>query len=67
MVLTRLFLENMRQKRWAEGLEQGLEQGTLQGATRQQKRWEDWNYRRLQAREEGSEFNEPPPRLDDKG
>ena len=29
--------------------------------------WESWNYRRLLAQEQGVEFNEPPPRLDDEG
>ena len=29
--------------------------------------WESWNYRRLLAQEQGVEFDEPPPRLDDQG
>ncbi len=57
MVLARRWLERQEQK----GFEQGLEQGGV----RQQRKWEGWNDRRLQAQEEGRDFNEPPPRLDD--
>ena len=49
-------------RRWLERME---ERGIARGEVRRQKKWEGWNDRRLQAQEEGREFNEPPPRLDD--
>ncbi|MXY46564.1 MAG: hypothetical protein F4Y44_06155 [Chloroflexi bacterium] len=61
MVLARRWLERQEQR----GFEQGLGQGLEQGGARQQKKWEGWNGRRLQAQEEGRDFNEPPPSLDD--
>ena len=69
MILARRWLERMEEKREAELaqlIEQGIEQGIVQGQTERQKKWEGWNDRRLRAQEEGSEFNEPPPSLDDK-
>ena len=61
MVLARRWLEIVGERREAEGLAQGI----AQGEARRQKKWESWNYRRLQAQEEGREFNEPPPSLGD--
>lgn len=60
MVLTRRWLENMEAKREAEAA-----QRIAEGEVRQQKKWEGWNNRRLQAQEEGRDFSEPPPSLDD--
>ena len=57
MVLARRWLERMEARDRARGI--------AQGEARQQRKWESWNYRRLQAQEEGREFDEPPPRLDD--
>lgn len=72
MVLARRWLERQEQKGFEQGLEQGIEQGIEQGLergmeqgeARRQGEWEGWNYRRLQAQEEGREFDEPPPSLD---
>lgn len=69
MILARRWLERMEEKREAElaqVIEQGIEQGIVQGQTERQKKWEGWNDRRLRAQEEGTQFNEPPPSLDDK-
>ena len=70
MVLARRWLERQEQKGFEQGLEQGIEQGLErgmeQGEARRQREWEGWNYRRLQAQEEGREFDEPPPILDDR-
>ena len=69
MILARRWLERMEEKREAELaqlIEQGIEQGIVQGQAERQKKWEGWNDRRLRAQEEGSEFNEPPPSLDDR-
>ena len=49
-------------RRWLERMER---QGKIEGREEIQRKWEDWNYRRLQAQEEGREFNEPPPSLYD--
>ena len=65
MVLARRWLERQEQKGFEQGLEQGIERGMEQGEARRQGEWESWNYRRLQAQEEGREFDEPPPSLDD--
>ena len=45
-------------RRWLERMEE-------QGREEIHRKWERWNYRRLQAQEEGRDFNEPPPTLDD--
>ncbi len=60
MILARRWLERMEAKR-----EEELAQGIAQGHAEQQKKWESWNNRRLQAQEEGREFTEPPPSLYD--
>ena len=68
MILARRWLERMEAKReaeYAQLMEQGITQGIAQGQAKRQKKWEGWNDRRLQAMEEGRDFNEPPPRLDD--
>lgn len=72
MILARRWLERMEEKREAEiaqeiaqGVAQGIAQGIAQGQAERQKKWEGWNDRRLQAQEEGREFNEPPPSLYD--
>ena len=64
MILARRWLERMEAKR-EEELAQLMEQGIAQGHAEQQKKWEGWNDRRLQAHEEGREFTEPPPSLYD--
>lgn len=58
MVLARRFVEIMDERK--------LER-TLEIQREVQQRWDDWNYRRLQAQEQGVEFDEPSPRLDDEG
>lgn len=60
MILARRWLERMEEKRGAEEA-----RILAEGLARQQKKWEGWNNRRLQAQEEGREFDEPPPSLDD--
>ena len=61
MILARRWLERMQERDLARGIAQGISQGEA----RRQKKWEGWNGRRLQAEEEGREFNEPPPSLYD--
>ncbi len=65
MVLARIWLERREQISFEQGVEQGIEQGRGQGRENTQRKWEAWNNRRLLAIEEGREFDEPPPRLDD--
>ena len=57
MILARRWLERMEARDRARGI--------AQGHAERQKKWEAWNDRRLEAQEEGHEFNEPSPRLDD--
>ena len=59
MILARRWLERMEDRRAAEDA-----LVAAAAAKRQQKKWEGWNGRRLQAEEEGREFNEPPPSFD---
>lgn len=58
MVLARRFAEIMEERKWER--EQQIRREAYQV-------WERWNYRRLLAQEQGVEFDEPPPRLDDEG
>ena len=39
----------------------GFADGSAQGIARNQKKWMEWNQRRLEAEAEGREFTEPPP------
>jgi flagellar biosynthesis/type III secretory pathway protein FliH len=67
----------MRAEAMAEGMAQGIAQGMTQGMTQGraegraeamaelQKKWEDWNRRRIEAGD--GEFNEPPPTIDSTG
>jgi flagellar biosynthesis/type III secretory pathway protein FliH len=48
-------------QRQAEGLAQGLAQGRAEGRADNQKIWEAWNQRRLEASERGEPFDEPTP------
>ena len=53
VVLSEWFLE----KRYNRGVADGITQGIAQN----QKKWMEWNRRRLEAEAEGREFTEPPP------
>ena len=48
-------------QRQAEGLAQGRAQGRAEGRADNQKIWEAWNQRRLEASERGEPFDEPTP------
>lgn len=54
-------------RRFAEIMDERKMERTLEIQREVQQRWESWNYRRLQAQEQGIEFDEPYPRLDDEG
>ena len=41
--------------------------GKAKGAAENQRKWEAWNKRRIQAVEAGEEFNEPPPTISKNG
>ena len=56
MVLMRRYLEMMDERKQAR---------IARSPREVQRRWDGWNYRRLMAKEQGKEFNEPPPTLDD--
>ena len=53
-----------RQKYLNKGREEGREEGRQQGQLTTQKRWEEWNHRRLEATAKGVEFTEPAPTID---
>ena len=57
--LTEKFLEPLREKIRAEGIEEGISEG----AARKQREWEDWLRDGREARERGEPFDEPPPSL----
>ena len=42
-------------------LQKRYKQGLSEGSADNQRRWEDWNNRRMTAAAEGRPFNEPPP------
>ena len=46
-----------RERRYNRGFADGI----AQGIARNQKKWLEWNRRRLEAEAEGREFTEPPP------
>ena len=46
----------------AEGIEQGVEQGLEQGRTQAHEEWIAWNRRRAEAKRQGRDFDESPPR-----
>ena len=52
-------------RRFAEIMDERKRERALESLRELQRRWDDWNYRRLQAQEQGIEFDEPPPTLDD--
>ena len=43
------------------GREQGIEVGREQGRVEENRKWTDWNNRRIKAKDEGIPFDEPPP------
>ncbi len=47
-----------------EGRQKGLEQGRQEGLADMHFKWESWNRRREEALQNGWEFNEPPPSLE---
>ena len=46
-----------------EGLQEGRQEGKREGSKAQQRKWEEWNARRLQAESRGEPFSEPPPTI----
>ena len=42
-------------------IERGRREGRAEALRELQKAWEEWNARRIEAQEQGVEFNEPPP------
>ena len=54
-------------RRFAEIMDERKRERMLQSGREVQRRWDAWNYRRLQAQEQGIEFDEPSPRFDDEG
>lgn len=52
--------------RWLDEMFEERKQARIARSPRElQRRWDAWNYRRLQAQEQGKEFNEPTPTIDD--
>ena len=52
--------------RWLDEMLEERKQARIARSPRElQRRWDGWNYRRLQAQEQGVEFDEPTPTLDD--
>ena len=54
--------------RWLDEMFEERKQARIARSPREvQRRWDGWNYRRLMAKEQGKEFNEPTPTIDDEG
>ncbi len=58
--LTEKILEPLRERLREEGREQGIAEGRAEIMDMVRK-WEDWNNRRMKAKDEGIPFDEPPP------
>ena len=54
--LSNKFLKPLHEKLREEGREKGREEGREET----QRKWDDWNQRRLEAEQNGQPFNEPP-------
>ena len=50
------------EKHKAEGRAEGIQQGVEQGRTQAHEEWIAWNRRRVEAKRQGREFDESPPR-----
>ena len=50
-----------RAKGRAEGRDEGRDEGRAEGAAQMNQRWTEWNRKRLEAKERGEDFDEPPP------
>ena len=63
IMLASLWENRIRRRAIEQGLRQGLEQGREEGIEENQRLWEAWNERRIQAQERGEPFDEPPPSI----
>ena len=63
MVLAEIWSDRRERKAREEGREAGLTEGREEGAERANRRWSEWNQRRLIAEGKGEPFTEPPPSL----
>ena len=55
--------EEGREEGRTEGRVEGRAEGRTEGRSSQQKKWEDWNRRRMRAESRQEPFNEDPPSL----
>ena len=56
-----MLAERFLRRRYREGVEKGRVEGRSEGEELANRRWRAWLERREAARDEGREFNEPPP------
>ena len=64
MFLTQRYLKRLdreRKEAKAEGKAEGKVEGIAEGKAEERELWIAWNDRRLEAKANGEEFNEPPP------
>ncbi len=64
MVISAILRERNRRRYLAVGRQEGLEEGRQEGLADMHFKWESWNRRREEALQNGWEFNEPPPSLE---
>ena len=64
-ILSRSFVEQRVAEIRAEGVAQVRDQihaeGEVKGEAKANRRWQEWNRRRMAAEAEGNRFDEPPP------
>ena len=61
MVIASYLREKLLEPQRKRYREEGKEKGRAEGHQEMAARWREWNRRRLNALENGEEFNEPPP------
>lgn len=54
-------VEEAKSQGRSEGIAVGRSEGIVEGLAQANKKWQDWNRRRLDAEAEGRPFTEPPP------
>ena len=60
-ILSRSFVEQRVAEIRAEGVAQVRDQIHAEGEAKANRRWQEWNRRRMEAAAEGRRFDEPPP------
>ena len=55
------WLERQKAENFAKNYAIGYAEGHAEGRAEERRRWKEWNYRRMEAKERDVPFDEPPP------